>query len=93
MYRSIATLSALVSAAKAQQPGQSVLRPAAPTSGVSVTVMQDDSKCQMLTFLGNKFTFDVDVSKISCGLNGAPVLRLHGPRRWHEPIPVQQGGC
>ncbi len=33
--------------------------------------MNGVSKYQMFTLLGNEFTFDVDVSKLGCGLNGA----------------------
>jgi cellulose 1,4-beta-cellobiosidase len=33
--------------------------------------MNGDSKYQMFTLLGNEFTFDVDVSKLGCGMNGA----------------------
>ncbi|CAK7200773.1 Exoglucanase 1 [Sporothrix eucalyptigena] len=34
-------------------------------------LMASASKYQMFTLLGNEFTFDVDVSKLGCGLNGA----------------------
>ncbi|KAK1759486.1 putative glycoside hydrolase [Echria macrotheca] len=34
-------------------------------------LMASSSKYQMFTLLGNEFTFDVDVSKLGCGLNGA----------------------
>jgi len=33
--------------------------------------MASATKYQMFTLLGNEFTFDVDVSKLGCGLNGA----------------------
>lgn len=33
--------------------------------------MESDTKYQMFTLLGNEFTFDVDVSNLPCGLNGA----------------------
>lgn len=33
--------------------------------------MDGTDKYQMFTLLGNEFTFDVDVSKLGCGLNGA----------------------
>lgn len=33
--------------------------------------MEDDNNYQMFELLGNEFTFDVDVSNIGCGLNGA----------------------
>jgi cellulose 1,4-beta-cellobiosidase len=39
--------------------------------GSRLYLMQDDTKYQMFTLLGNEFSFDVDVSKIGCGLNGA----------------------
>ncbi|KAH6892466.1 glycoside hydrolase [Thelonectria olida] len=39
--------------------------------GSRLYLMEDDSTYQMFTLLGNEFTFDVDVSDISCGLNGA----------------------
>lgn len=34
-------------------------------------LMASDDAYQMFTLLGNEFTFDVDVSNIGCGLNGA----------------------
>ncbi|CAH0015703.1 unnamed protein product [Clonostachys rhizophaga] len=39
--------------------------------GSRLYLLEDDSTYQMFTLLGNEFTFDVDVSAISCGLNGA----------------------
>ena len=33
--------------------------------------MEDDDNYQMFDLLGNEFTFDVDVSNVGCGLNGA----------------------
>lgn len=33
--------------------------------------MNGADKYQMFELLGNEFTFDVDVSKLGCGLNGA----------------------
>ena len=33
--------------------------------------MNGSDKYQMFKLLGNEFTFDVDVSKLGCGLNGA----------------------
>jgi hypothetical protein len=33
--------------------------------------MESDSKYQMFNVIGKEFTFDVDVSKLPCGLNGA----------------------
>ncbi|KAL6399384.1 exoglucanase type C precursor [Ilyonectria robusta] len=39
--------------------------------GSRLYLMEDDETYQMFTLLGNEFTFDVDVSGISCGLNGA----------------------
>jgi cellulose 1,4-beta-cellobiosidase len=33
--------------------------------------MADDSNYQMFNLLGKEFTFDVDVSNLPCGLNGA----------------------
>ena len=33
--------------------------------------MEDENNYQMFQLLGNEFTFDVDVSNIGCGLNGA----------------------
>ncbi|KAK7992482.1 glycoside hydrolase family 7 protein [Apiospora saccharicola] len=34
-------------------------------------LMASETKYQMFTLLGNEFTFDVDASKLPCGLNGA----------------------
>lgn len=39
--------------------------------GSRLYLMEDDNTYEMFTLLGNEFTFDVDVSGISCGLNGA----------------------
>ncbi|EOO01771.1 putative glycoside hydrolase family 7 protein [Phaeoacremonium minimum UCRPA7] len=39
--------------------------------GSRLYLMASSSKYQMFTLLGNEFTFDVDVSKLGCGLNGA----------------------
>ncbi|KAK7424943.1 hypothetical protein QQX98_000219 [Neonectria punicea] len=39
--------------------------------GSRLYLLEDDETYQMFTLLGNEFTFDVDVSGISCGLNGA----------------------
>ncbi|GKT54559.1 exoglucanase type C precursor [Colletotrichum tofieldiae] len=39
--------------------------------GSRVYLMKDQSTYEMFTLLGNEFTFDVDVSNIDCGLNGA----------------------
>lgn len=36
--------------------------------------MSDDSNYEMLQVLGKEFTFDVDVSNLPCGLNGALYL-------------------
>jgi len=44
------------------------------SSGTNVgsrTYLMDGDKYQGFTLLGNEFTFDVDVSNIGCGLNGA----------------------
>ncbi|KAH8724963.1 glycoside hydrolase [Phaeosphaeriaceae sp. PMI808] len=34
-------------------------------------LMESDTKYQMFNLIGKEFTFDVDVSKLPCGLNGA----------------------
>ncbi|KAF4982723.1 hypothetical protein FZEAL_1712 [Fusarium zealandicum] len=39
--------------------------------GSRLYLMEDENTYQMFTLLGNEFTFDADVSDISCGLNGA----------------------
>ncbi|KAK4111369.1 glycoside hydrolase family 7 protein [Canariomyces notabilis] len=39
--------------------------------GSRLYLMASSSKYQMFTLLGNEFTFDVDTSKLGCGLNGA----------------------
>ncbi|KAL2139208.1 hypothetical protein VTI28DRAFT_5496 [Corynascus sepedonium] len=39
--------------------------------GSRTYLMESDTKYQMFELLGNEFTFDVDVSNIGCGLNGA----------------------
>nr|AAW64926.1 cellobiohydrolase [Thermochaetoides thermophila] len=39
--------------------------------GSRVYLMENDTKYQMFELLGNEFTFDVDVSNLGCGLNGA----------------------
>jgi cellulose 1,4-beta-cellobiosidase len=39
--------------------------------GSRLYLMNGDSKYQMFNLMGNEFTFDVDLSKLDCGLNGA----------------------
>ncbi|KAK4121662.1 carbohydrate-binding module family 1 protein [Parathielavia appendiculata] len=39
--------------------------------GSRTYLMESDTKYQMFNLLGNEFTFDVDVSNLGCGLNGA----------------------
>lgn len=39
--------------------------------GSRTYLMESDSKYQMFNVIGKEFTFDVDVSKLPCGLNGA----------------------
>ncbi|KAK2016767.1 family 7 glycosyl hydrolase [Colletotrichum eremochloae] len=39
--------------------------------GSRVYLMKDASTYEMFTLLGNEFTFDIDVSNVGCGLNGA----------------------
>ncbi|PSN61977.1 exoglucanase-like protein 1 precursor [Corynespora cassiicola Philippines] len=39
--------------------------------GSRTYLMETDSKYQMFNLIGKEFTFDVDVSKLPCGLNGA----------------------
>ncbi|ROW00951.1 hypothetical protein VSDG_02897 [Cytospora chrysosperma] len=39
--------------------------------GSRTYLMASDTEYQTFTLLGNEFTFDVDVSKLPCGLNGA----------------------
>ncbi|KAF5025017.1 hypothetical protein F66182_2885 [Fusarium sp. NRRL 66182] len=39
--------------------------------GSRLYLMEDENTYQMFQLLGNEFTFDVDVSNIGCGLNGA----------------------
>ncbi|KAG5964458.1 hypothetical protein E4U58_003189 [Claviceps cyperi] len=39
--------------------------------GSRLYLMKDESRYEMFTLLGNEFTFDVDVSNLGCGLNGA----------------------
>ena len=39
--------------------------------GSRVYLMEDDETYQMFDLLNNEFTFDVDVSNLPCGLNGA----------------------
>ena len=39
--------------------------------GSRVYLMEDDSNYQMFKLLNQEFTFDVDMSNLPCGLNGA----------------------
>ncbi|KAH7398272.1 exoglucanase-like protein 1 precursor [Pyrenochaeta sp. MPI-SDFR-AT-0127] len=39
--------------------------------GSRTYLMETDTKYQMFNLIGKEFTFDVDVSKLPCGLNGA----------------------
>jgi cellulose 1,4-beta-cellobiosidase len=40
--------------------------------GSRLYLMEDESTYQMFKLLNREFTFDVDVSNLGCGLNGAP---------------------
>ena len=42
-----------------------------PNVGSRIYLMQDDSNYEMFKLLNREFTFDVDVSNLPCGLNGA----------------------
>ena len=39
--------------------------------GSRTYLMENENKYQMFNLIGKEFTFDVDVSKLPCGLNGA----------------------
>ncbi|TLS25417.1 hypothetical protein PpBr36_07302 [Pyricularia pennisetigena] len=39
--------------------------------GSRLYLLESENKYQMFNLLGNEFTFDVDASKLGCGLNGA----------------------
>jgi len=39
--------------------------------GSRTYLMASDTKYQMFNLIGKEFSFDVDVSKLPCGLNGA----------------------
>ena len=39
--------------------------------GTRLYLMEDDSTYQMFNLTNSEFTFDVDVSELPCGLNGA----------------------
>ncbi|KFZ05856.1 hypothetical protein V501_07964 [Pseudogymnoascus sp. VKM F-4519 (FW-2642)] len=58
-------------------PMRSVLRHAvlmgefSTNIGSRLYLLESESKYQGFTLLGNEFTFDVDVSNLDCGLNGA----------------------
>jgi cellulose 1,4-beta-cellobiosidase len=39
--------------------------------GSRTYLMQDTNNYQMFNLIGNEFTFDVDLSQLPCGLNGA----------------------
>ena len=39
--------------------------------GTRLYLMEDDSTYQMFNLTNSEFTFDVDVSQLPCGLNGA----------------------
>jgi cellulose 1,4-beta-cellobiosidase len=39
--------------------------------GSRTYLMESDTKYQMFNLIGKEFTFDVDTSKLPCGLNGA----------------------
>ena len=48
-----------------------VTRGANTNIGSRLYLMADDSTYETFTLAGNEFTFDVDVSQLPCGLNGA----------------------
>ena len=39
--------------------------------GARVYLLESDNKYQMFKLLNREFTFDVDVSTLECGINGA----------------------
>lgn len=45
--------------------------PDATNVGSRVYMMEDESTYKLFNLLGNEFTFDVDLSELPCGLNGA----------------------
>jgi len=42
--------------------------------------MKDSSNYQIFNLIGNEFTFDVDVSQLPCGLNGALYFVVMDPK-------------
>lgn len=54
--------------------------------GGRVYLMETDTKYQMFNLLGNEFTFDVDVSKLPCGLNGALYFVSIYRSRWSRVL-------
>jgi cellulase len=53
---------------------------------------QDKSKYEMLNLAGGEFTFDVDVSKLPCGMNGALYLSEMEADGGRSKEPLNTGG-
>ncbi|KAF2809929.1 glycoside hydrolase [Mytilinidion resinicola] len=56
-------------------------------------LIASDTKYQVFKLVNQEFTFDVDVSKLPCGLNGALYLIEIDEDSGIAQIPCQQGGC
>ncbi|KAL4253216.1 Glucanase [Abortiporus biennis] len=61
--------------------------------GSRVYLMQDDSTYEMLKLLNQEFTFDVDMSNLPCGLNGALYLSAMDADGGMSKFPSNKAGA
>ncbi|KAI0797478.1 cellulase [Abortiporus biennis] len=61
--------------------------------GSRVYLMQDDTTYQMLKLLNQEFTFDVDMSNLPCGLNGALYLSAMDADGGMAKYPTNKAGA
>ena len=61
--------------------------------GSRLYMMEDESTYQMFDLLGQEFTFDVDVSNLPCGLNGALYFVAMDSDGGMARFPTNKGGC
>lgn len=58
--------------------------------GSRLYLMKDSSNYEMFKLVGNEFTFDVDVSQLPCGLNGA-LYFVSMPQKGHGETGAKYG--
>jgi cellulase len=65
-----------------------ILRPDGSTASPRIYLLaENEQDYELLQLTGKEFTFDVDVSKLPCGMNGALYLELVVPPTHSLPMP------